>query len=212
MSHYTVTIVLPEKPKNAGHAEQMISELVAPFDENESVEPYKSYERPLAENWRDLEPMKLGWPWSYLRRDMPEVDVEDLHAVAAALTSDEEDAHESERYGVDEKGLYHMSTYNPQSKWDWWTIGGRWSGFYPIEGGMADIVRKGDVIMGENVLENIQTYACLAEGVWKAPGEMVWFGMSTEADDERDAYSKWFKDFWNGMPDDAYLAVVDMHI
>ncbi|GCE09511.1 hypothetical protein KDAU_68400 [Dictyobacter aurantiacus] len=30
---------------------------------------------------------------------------------------------------IDEQGIYYMSTYNPQAKWDdWWCIGGRWNG------------------------------------------------------------------------------------
>jgi hypothetical protein len=32
--------------------------------------------------------------------------------------------------GLDENGLYYMSSYNPDSKWDWWQIGGRWSGLF----------------------------------------------------------------------------------
>ena len=26
---------------------------------------------------------------------------------------------------------YTMSTYNPQSKWDYWRVGGRWGGYFP---------------------------------------------------------------------------------
>jgi len=203
MSHYTVTIILPDKPKNPAHADEMISELVAPFDENVEVEPYKSHVDQVRSDWRTADPAKLGWPWSYVRRES-QVDLDDLAAVADWMSS------EDEPYYVDEKGLYTMSTYNPQSKWDWWVVGGRWSGFYPIEGGMADIVRKGDVRLTEE--SNIQTYAVLAEGVWRAPGSMGWFGMSTEDDAERADYSKWFNMFWQGLNDDAYLAVVDMHI
>jgi len=30
--------------------------------------------------------------------------------------------------GIDENGLYYMSSYNPDSKWDYWVVGGRWHG------------------------------------------------------------------------------------
>jgi len=30
--------------------------------------------------------------------------------------------------GVDSKGLYYWATYNPEGKWDWYEIGGRWDG------------------------------------------------------------------------------------
>lgn len=37
------------------------------------------------------------------------------------------------RYRKDENGIWHIySTYNPDSKWDWYVLGGRWSGRYII--------------------------------------------------------------------------------
>lgn len=59
--------------------------------------------------------------------------------------------------------FYRYNTYNPDSKWDWYSIGGRWSGFFklkegaegipgtpglftdPAPEGRADIARKGDI-------------------------------------------------------------------
>lgn len=37
---------------------------------------------------------------------------------------------ENDKLHVDEKGVYSISTYNPNSRWDWWQIGGRWRGFF----------------------------------------------------------------------------------
>lgn len=45
-----------------------------------------------------------------------------------------------ERYTYDEDLFYDpatdraytMSTYNPRSKWDWYSIGGRWRGYFPV--------------------------------------------------------------------------------
>uniref|UniRef100_UPI00052720DB hypothetical protein n=1 Tax=Streptomyces sp. NRRL F-6674 TaxID=1463877 RepID=UPI00052720DB len=54
------------------------------------------------------------------------------------------------RYGIDSTDLdylhvaddgraYTVSTYNPKSKWDWWQIGGRWTGYFvPVEGAHGD--------------------------------------------------------------------------
>ncbi|MGL4555395.1 MAG: hypothetical protein ACRC33_29860 [Gemmataceae bacterium] len=33
--------------------------------------------------------------------------------------------------GVDERGLFALSTSNPDAKWDWYEIGGRWQGKLP---------------------------------------------------------------------------------
>ena len=38
---------------------------------------------------------------------------------------------------IDDSGVaFHMSTYNPDSKWDWWVIGGRWAGMLPLKPGV----------------------------------------------------------------------------
>ncbi len=33
--------------------------------------------------------------------------------------------------GVDDRGLFAISTFNPNAKWDWYEIGGRWDGHLP---------------------------------------------------------------------------------
>lgn len=33
-------------------------------------------------------------------------------------------------YDPDKDQVYEISTYNEDSKWDWWAIGGRWSGYF----------------------------------------------------------------------------------
>lgn len=43
---------------------------------------------------------------------------------------DEEDEDDSETLHFDEDGLFRWSTYNPKSKWDWYSVGGRWQGYF----------------------------------------------------------------------------------
>lgn len=45
--------------------------------------------------------------------------------------------------GVDEKGIYYLSTYNPKSRWDWYSVGGRWNGFFKLHKGGVGIVGDG---------------------------------------------------------------------
>lgn len=58
-------------------------------------------------------------------------------ATAAALAEDGFDVDEPEEddQGVylDDGGIYEWSTYNPKSKWDWYQIGGRWSGYFKLK-------------------------------------------------------------------------------
>lgn len=41
------------------------------------------------------------------------------------------------RYDEEQDKAYTYSTYNPESKWDWYSIGGRWSGYFPIRGDLT---------------------------------------------------------------------------
>lgn len=41
---------------------------------------------------------------------------------------------------------YTLSTYNPDSRWDWWTVGGRWTGYFRVR---PEYVGHKDVINGE---------------------------------------------------------------
>jgi len=43
--------------------------------------------------------------------------------------------------------------HNPNSKWDWWVIGGRWSGSLPTKDGPVDIARVRDIRLDQSFLE-----------------------------------------------------------
>ena len=76
-------------------------------------------------------------------------------------------------------GIY-MSTYNPQSRWDWWVVGGRWEGMFDGEKDI-DLVRN---IKREEVASHIVT----PDGIWHARGNVGWWGMfdATVSDEEWD--------------------------
>jgi len=67
-------------------------------------------------------------------------------------------------------GVY-PSTYNPDSKWDWWQVGGRWSGaFDPSEEGR-------DVLPLAEAESTLLPVAIITPGVtWHEEGAMGWFG------------------------------------
>lgn len=63
------------------------------------------------------------------------------------------------------KGTY-VSQYNKNSRWDWYSIGGRWGDIDP---------RRAPAIQ---FLEHIPYAIVTPDGKWNAKGEMGWFGMS----------------------------------
>jgi hypothetical protein len=126
MSHFTVTVCIEDPDK--------LDAVMAPYDENLEVGPYRSYEEggPAA-----------YWGTESLRRDAglnPDDSTLTWAQVAEAHNRHWDD---SEPMLVDEDGsAYAMSTRNPQSKWDYWRIGGRWGGYFPYRDGFADRVLK----------------------------------------------------------------------
>ena len=117
----------------------------------------------------------------------------------------------------DEENL--LSTHNPDSKWDWYSIGGRWSGFLctkekddegnPIRVNQAQFKDIDWDYMFENHI--IPFNYVTEEGVWREKGEMGWWGMTTN-EMEQDDWDDNFKHYLKLVEDDCLVTVVDFHI
>lgn len=116
MSHFSVAVF--------HRKDQDIDELLAPFDENKQVEPYISYTRQEA----------IDYARKNYKSCAGKSDDECWHAMA-------DDASEGM---VDSEGNI-LSTYNPQSKWDWYCEGGRWGGYLKAGGQRRDSAPVKDI-------------------------------------------------------------------
>lgn len=114
MSHYAVGVVV-DKPDMA-----LVKEILAPYDENLEVEPY--IERTRKEVLEECN--------RYINAYLTNPEGNKSYKGFADCNTVEElldfykDFWECE---FDENGN-RLSTYNPNSKWDWWCIGGRYTG------------------------------------------------------------------------------------
>lgn len=134
MSHFTVLVIGPN-----------VEGQLNPFNENMEVDEYDR--GPVGED--ELERFAKYY-----------ADGRDVHALYAEHGVDWNGG----RWRVAEDGKFHdYSTYNPNSKWDWYKLGGRWTGFFklkkskrgvtgrpglmtePAPKGWADQARKGDI-------------------------------------------------------------------
>ena len=113
MSHFTVAVITDSIEK--------LESMLAPYNENIEVKPYidKTKEEIINEaKERQQRALKR-------KEDGKELDKYDLEYINAK--TDEElykcDIYDDDEY--DENGN-HLTTYNPDSKWDWYSIGGRW--------------------------------------------------------------------------------------
>ena len=128
------------------------------------------------------------------------------------------------RWRKGEDGVWReFSTYNPDSKWDWYEVGGRWAGQIQVKDGVdaepvhfswgwdeeekrkvrdarprrTDMARKGDIVN----LDTLSAWSVLKDGEWH---EAEW----------REGFDGCLKasDFLEGVSDDTFITCVDYHI
>lgn len=110
MSHYTVAVFTKEG--------QSVDCLLEPFDENIEVEPY--VRRTKEEVLKEIE--KYCDENEVLRKEY-------------LTLSDKEKMRDWARYNDFDEDGNPLSTYNPNSKWDWYSVGGRWDNLLKTKNG-----------------------------------------------------------------------------
>ena len=119
MSHYCVGVIV----EDIDNFEAEIEEILAPYDENLEVKPYLyKTKAQIIEEAKQLVPI--------IKKKIEEdpkyqiVDTYREQILAAVTDEDFYQAMYDEDYEYDEEGN-QLTTYNPNSKWDWYQIGGR---------------------------------------------------------------------------------------
>lgn len=106
MSHFTVLVIGPN-----------IEAQLAPFDENLETAP------------RLVEVSAAAISDACVRRAEREGAVShSLEALAAEISE-----HEGGEHVVHGDKIYEVRTSNEQGHWDWWVVGGRWAGYFPLK-------------------------------------------------------------------------------
>lgn len=116
MSHYTVAVITKD-----GDYESVL----APYDEELRVEPY--IEKTKAEiivEMKNFVKINKGAEWLKENNLLDKNGNLDEEALYQYYRKDEEETGYVE---FDEEGN-QLTTYNPDSKWDWYQVGGRWDG------------------------------------------------------------------------------------
>lgn len=223
MSHFTV-MVIGENPEKQ----------LAPFDESLDVPRYVKYtKQELIDNWKKrTEDYKNGTyakfllnPEKYKRECSNNAHVKYLEEeFPKQLTWTDEEIYNyaiQDYEDVGEEGEVY-STNNPNSKWDWYVLGGRWSGLIKLKDGAKgvsgesgvfdnetgiDQARKGDIA---NISE-IGTFAVLKGGKWYEKGRMGWWGIVIDGKEE-EQWKEEQKKLIDGLPDDCLISIYDCHI
>jgi len=109
MTHYPAHVICKDRDE--------LEDMLAPYSEYLEVEEYKEY-------WADNEVLHQSTQWGH--------DLTNKQFVKEYFFKYGEKIYE------DEKGIYELSTRNPVGYWDYWSVGGRWSGLFSIKPGVPD--------------------------------------------------------------------------
>lgn len=118
MSHFVV-LVLGGQPEGL---EDYLEKTLEPYNENTEVAPYWTDE---ATNAQD------HWAWSYTEEAVTPIAT----MVEYAEFLNKRFGEDGYKYRVREGKLQRQTTYNPDSTWDWWVVGGRWKDMLLLKDG-----------------------------------------------------------------------------
>lgn len=260
MSHYTVAVFMTDDS-------QSIDELLAPYDEGITVATYvKSTKAQLIQAEKDNLKQVVDGPYARWKKD-PEgyeakcskpAHIEFLKSIPQRLQRTDEELYKEAIKGYEDSLSENgdlLSTYSPNSKWDWYTVGGRWAGMLMLKGKNAKVcdaayvteidfevmqrkaaatlkpyedAMKSSYTKEEYMRERFPTeaeyvkrytafgtYAVITpDGKWHAPGNMGWWGMSSETPEEERVWELNYYDRFikPAIENNWYMVIVDCHI
>lgn len=109
-------------------------------------------------------------------------------------------------YEVTSDGRYGYVA-NPNARWDWWELGGRWSNMLPCKGTKGNMSQA--FIEDINIDEIQVSSAILYKGKWvdgEAENRFAW------TEEEEEAWEKQTKALFSDLPPGTVVSVVDCHI
>ncbi len=216
MSHFVTTVLIPASTLSE-FVESAVASLLEPYNENIEVEEYdtdcsclNSIARRAGMDAADQEIGTLNelreQYWALPEAERP--DQSEFFAAYEATAARIEQSHPLyQKPDPDCKYCQGtgtcLTTYNPDSQWDWWVIGGRWDGW----------LNSKNIAPATTLLENtdkIPFAVVTPDGQWHQKGEMGWFGI---ANDEK-ADKTWAKEVHSLLQTHSdFLAVTcDLHI
>lgn len=208
MSHFVIAVALTESEYDGGDCEYAIEEKIKLFDENMEVAPYKTecwcVNREAINESEKQAQRELGWDWKAVRerfweensgKSEDETDriwgeIIKPYCDRRDKLASEHPMHNKPKDGCENcqgTGEY-LTTYNPESKWDWWVIGGRWDGIFEEYDRLPDK----NAAYGEELVTHTVCWGLVVpdhNGVsrWAEKGKMGWFGMSSNNNENWDA-------------------------
>jgi hypothetical protein len=217
MTHYTVGIIIPED--HLPHLDSFVEAQMTPYDENTRVAPYVCYsvEQARAEIERDIHRLSRiveGRDAAY--------NLEKCREHLEALRATTPEAKYAEYVRIHEHFNHRgepVSTDNPNSKWDWYVVGGRWDGW--ITGneqssdggynfGLQHQTVANNIAPTSRALErDVITHAIVTpDGHWHERGQLGWWAALITENEHWDAQAREILAAYPG----CQLLILDAHI
>ncbi|MDE6397885.1 MAG: hypothetical protein K2L51_01035 [Clostridiales bacterium] len=140
MSHFTVALITKGKPTS-----ELIDEMLAPYDENKEVEHFTSREELIKKTRAEIEKYEktvyaeyLADKEKYISESNNEAHIKYIsEEFPKKLAWTDEECYQYAIRCEDAENICDdgslCSTYNPNSKWDWYSIGGRYVGMLSVK-------------------------------------------------------------------------------
>jgi hypothetical protein len=101
-----------------------------------------------------------------------------------------------------------VSTYNPDSKWDWFLVGGRWRGFFRLKQGVEANLGEPGTFERLDIREGKPGPDYTGKADQATKGEIDFEAMRKEAtDDAADTYDKAMKIFGDTPPNETWVSI-----
>lgn len=222
MSHYLVAVFTD--------GNKTVDELLAPYDESltiphytpkeefirkerKRIEDYKNglYAKYLSDPKKYIESCKNEGHINYIVNEFPkelEWSDEECYKNAVRFKNPEDICDDGSVFGL----------YNPNGKWDWYKVGGRWSNSIRL---MSDtgFATANDADMNEidfdhPEMKDFTPYAAVTpNGAWHEPARMGWWGISFATDEDDKRWNDEFRRILETAREkNWHITMVDCHI
>ena len=185
MHYCTFVIIGPE-----GDTDTLVAKALEPFDEALEVAPYRNY----------LAKHQVALMAKHYR-----LKQHNLHALAPHMEN-----WTGRPGGVDRRGLYHTTTCNPDGRWDWYEIGGRWNGY--IKGAKRNVISVRAMLESPHLKDQLPCHVLTPDGTWLEHERFFPDGFA-KGHIERKSDKNWLQEIRNTLEryDDCRVVCVDIH-
>jgi hypothetical protein len=139
-------------------------------------------------------------------------DVEVVDAYARYWGSGTDEKYFIDTESTHETTIYRWSTYNPQSKWDYWTVIEQ---AWPTKSGSTEPIALAKDIDWDKLFEgdNLPGFAFVdTEKGWTENARLGWWGMALDPKEGQLSWRDRFRKWVDELPEDAVMVAVDYHI